>query len=150
MWLWVWTMIGGVAWAEPQAWTCCETPGVEKVVEAYLALEEHLVDNDKGASAYIYRLEGLLRSLDVSALHVEDRAVVAKLTRDAGALKDKNLTVVRAGLDGVSRAVLHLALNYPGAGVTLVEARCQTGETWLQRPGALRSPYGDACVPVSE
>ncbi|MBN2800334.1 MAG: hypothetical protein JXX28_14435 [Deltaproteobacteria bacterium] len=133
--------------ATPAAWTCCEVRPVARIVELYLDLEELLAAGDAGTSGKVYALVGATKTaLKEPGVRHEDRQVLEALLVAAEAMKDKKLETARARFDPVSRAVAHLALNYPGAGIEIVEAYCPEGGTWLQRPGALRSPYGDGCA----
>jgi hypothetical protein len=131
--------------AGPTILTCCRDAGSTAVVTSYLLLVGRLHDADAGStkpSAAAYRLLGDLVTLQKGGVSGEDRAIVDRLVRDVGAVKNGDPERIRARLTEITDGVAALAARRAGGRTQIAEAWCTAdGRTWLQAPTTLESPY---------
>jgi multidrug efflux pump subunit AcrA (membrane-fusion protein) len=115
-------------------------PDTSALINAYLAVSTALVA-DQVAGAVVDKLvDEAKRLAGVSQTAVATAA--ARVTKAAGALKDKDLEAQRGLLAELSARVIELARNTPPPGQTLYVANCPMVEAdWLQTEEKLANPY---------
>ena len=126
---------------EPSPFTCCDTPVVERVVEAWLDAGEALASGKSHATP----MQALAKAAKGQA-PAEDGDAMKRIASEAKALAALPTAAARQRVPTLAQEVVWLALRHESGSVGVVQGTCAGQGSWLQRKGKkVRNPTGARC-----
>ena len=121
---------------------CCDSAELTSQVKLYLRVQRALNENaDMGElSGPMYGWAPRVKKLAASS--PAEQAAIDRLAGLTERLKNSGKSTFAKSFPELSQLMTFLVLRHPGGSLTLREAACGD-RVWLQRDGALASPYAD-------